>query len=779
MHIKNIVPKLDASDCTLAVMISLKQGILDLRRRRGLSAVTVAQPRLPKVIIGAVSLLAIAATPSHAESVTNNASDSATLEEIEVTADRKDSWSADLVQVGSFRGARQLDTPLTIDVIPDALIQSQQDQSLFDALRNTAGVSPAQTSTTVYSNIAIRGINVENRGNYRLDGVLPIINLIDLPLEDKDRVEVLKGASALYYGFTAPAGIVNLTMKRPTPDPYIAGTLFGNEYGELGGHIDAANTWGPLGVRINALYGSVDPGIEHTRGHRSLLAAALDLKPTDGLTLSLDAEHIFKLVNEPGVFRYLKFPKPTPENLYPPLLLPPLLNPTVNFGPDWASNRAEETNLLAIASWKISPAWLLSVSYGSSHLVRDRHFSSIDLLTYGPDTNGDGLLSIGQQPGQTYDNSNYRGEIAGALNLWFMKHQVLLGASQNVRDAFNSTNVPATCPGVTSTAPRVTCTQNVFNPVDIPVTAFPAPTGTRARINDIGYYLFDRIEMAEWLELLLGVRKADYTETDLDTHAVTFHATPTSLSYGAVVKPWQWMSLYGSYIEGLESTPSAPITATNSGATLPPSDSTQREAGIKVEVQPGLLLHAAYFNIEQASAFVNGANVYVLDGRARYRGAEFGVAGEITRDLSVYATGQILDAKQISGADTLITTNPKTGVVTVVPTVVGLKIENTPERTLSLACEYRTSNLLPGFSANGAIYYVSERAVNQFNQAFIPGYTLFDLGAAYAATFYGQETTVRVTGQNIADKRYFSSTGASIVAQGPPRVLRFSVTVRF
>ncbi len=100
-------------------------------------------------------------------------------------------------------------------MIPDALIQSQQAQGLLDALRNTAGVSPAQVTTTVYSNIAIRGINVENRGNYRLNGILPIVNLVDLPLEDKDRVEVLKGASALYYGFTTPAGIVNLTMKRP------------------------------------------------------------------------------------------------------------------------------------------------------------------------------------------------------------------------------------------------------------------------------------------------------------------------------------------------------------------------------------------------------------------------------------------------------------------------------------------------------------------------------------------------------------------------------------
>jgi iron complex outermembrane receptor protein len=732
-------------------------------------------------IARAIATALVTAAAAHAQAQTADgasASDAPKLDEIVVTADRKDSYSADLVQAGSFRGARQLDTPLTINVIPNTLIQSQQAEGLLDALRNTAGVSPAQVTTTVYANLAIRGINVENRGNYRLNGVLPIVNLVDLPLEDKDRVEALKGASALYYGFTTPAGIINMTMKRPTPEEYVAVKVFGNEYGALGGHLDYGNTWGPLGARINAVYGSVDTGIDNTQGHRSLLSAAFDFKPTDNLTVSVDAEHILKQMNEPGVFRYIKLPTPTPTNLYPALMLPPLLDPTTNFGPDWASNRAEERNLLAAVNWKISPAWAFSVSYGTSHLVRDRHFNTIDLLDYSANTTGDGLLTIGQQPGATFDNSNYRAELAGAINTWFIKHELLIGASQNIRDAFNSANTNATCPGPTPTT-RVQCAQNIFNPVDIPETAFPVRTGTRARINDIGYYLFDRMEITRWLQVLGGVRKADYTETNLSTGTETFASKPTSISYGAVVKPWDWFSIYGTYIEGLESTPGAPITAANFGTTLPPTESTQREAGIKIQVRPGLLAQAAFFNIERGSAFVNAQNVYVLDGRARYRGEELSVTGEVTPDWSIYATGQFLDAKQITGADTSITTNPMTGAVTVTPTVVGRVIENTPKRTFSLASEYRLGTLIPGFAINGAAYYVSERAVNQFNNAFIPSYTLFDVGASYSGTLYGSDMTLRVTGQNVADKKYFSSTGGNIIAQGPPRLIKFSVETKF
>ncbi len=87
---------------------------------------------------------------------------------------------------------------------------------------------------------------------------------------------------------------------------------------------------------------------------------------------------------------------------------------------------------------------------------------------------------------------------------------------------------------------------------------------------------------------------------------------------------------------------------------LPAATSKQTEGGIKIEPLRGLLFQAAYFNIDRASTYVNSQNVYVEDGRARYRGTELSLTGEITPQLSIYASGLILDAKQISGAATVI-----------------------------------------------------------------------------------------------------------------------------
>jgi len=553
------------------------------------------------------------------------------LEEIVVTADRRKSFSADLVQAGSFRGARQLDTPLTISVIPQQLILAQQAQGLLGALRNTAGVTQAQTSTVVYNNLSIRGIAVDNRENYRLNGSLPILNLVDLPLEDKDRVEALKGASALYYGFTTPSGIINLTMKRPTAEPFLEADVFGNDHGESGGHVDAGGTWGMFGARINAVYGNPDSGINYTHGVRSLLSGAFDFKPTDRLTVSFDVEHIFKKVDEPGIF-LLSAPKSTVADLYPTVTLPPLLDPSTNFGPNWGTNRAEETNLLGHVAYKLSDAWSVSVDAGDSHLTRDRHFSTLtptDLAT------GEGLLSIGLQH-TWYENRSFRGEIDGTFYTGPFLHEVMIGAQDNIKDTFAPTTQYADCLGGITKKPGAACDQNFLNPIPIPIqTPFPIQTADTTRIHDIGYYAFDRIKIRDWLQVLGGVRYSDYTESDVTIDKTTFHSTPVSYSVGVVLKPRSWISAYGTYIEGLETTPAAPQTAVNAGAQLPASTSTQYEGGVKIEPRRGLLIQAAYFDIDRASTFVNGANVYVQDGRAEYKGAEFSVTGEITPNLSV------------------------------------------------------------------------------------------------------------------------------------------------
>src|SRR5258706_1483233 len=195
------------------------------------------------------------------------------LETINVSAEKVTGFRARTWQVGAFRDAEILDVPLTINVLPRTVLDVQQAEGIFDALKNTAGVTRAQTSGIIADNLVIRGITVENRTSYRLNGGLPINNLLEMPIENKERVEVLKGSSALYYGFTSPAGVVNLVTKRAGPEPVTSVTVSGNEFGSYQGHVDVGRQFenGQYGMRFNALSADTRNAIDDFKSRPQLV----------------------------------------------------------------------------------------------------------------------------------------------------------------------------------------------------------------------------------------------------------------------------------------------------------------------------------------------------------------------------------------------------------------------------------------------------------------------------------------------------------------------------
>jgi iron complex outermembrane receptor protein len=729
--------------------------------------------RIRKQIAGVQVLGALAtATSAMAQQATPGTS-GPVLEEIVVTADRQDSYGADFVQAGSFRGARQIDTPLTVSVIPEQLIKSQQALNIMDALRNSPGVTSSQTSPTVYNNLSIRGIPVENRGNYRMNGSLPIVNLIDLPLENKVRIEALKGASALYYGFTTPSGIVNLTTKRPPPEPLLAVAVNANEHGQVQGHIDTGSTWGRFGVRANLVHGSVDSGIDNTSGDRSFAALALQYDATDAVQLNLDAEYIEKEVTEPTV---IQGPTAAASLL---TVKPKLPDPSNNPGSEGFMNRAEETNVLGRVAWKINQAWSLTAEGGISYAERDRRFSTLG--NFNP-TTGLGTLTMNAADDQLYRNKNARLELAGAFVTGPLRHELLVGASTNIRRQYSSPTVPSVGTGSATTRANCVllglaedCLQSAYDPIDLADIRFsgsaPYNPSRDTAIEDTGIYAFDRMQFGgennDMISVLAGVRKSFYKETQEGPNATTkaefetFSDEPVAVSGGIVYKPVSWASLYGTYIEGLESTPAAPLTTVNAGQVLPASESKQYEAGIKLEPKKGLLLTAAYFDIERQLTYTNAANVFVQDGEATYKGFETSLTGEITPDFSIYASALWLDAEQGRTSD---------------PALIGNKIENTAENQWSIAAEYRLSRIAEGLSINAGVFRTGDRAINPQNSLFLPGYTLVDVGASYAFDLGGTRITARLNAQNVSDERYFVSTAGNFIAYGAPAVIKFSVT---
>lgn len=670
------------------------------------------------------------------------------LQEVIVTADRPKSFAADLVQAGTFRGAAQIDTPLTVSVLTRELLDSQQVTQLYDALRNTAGVTSAQLNNALYSNMAIRGIVVENRGNYRLNGALPIINLIDLPIENKERVEVLKGVSALYYGFTTPSGIVNLTSKRPPRERVMDATVFANRYGSIGGHVDYGQQFadGKFGVRVNALYADLDIGVDHTSGDRSFASVAADWNPTDTLRFELDLERIDKTYSEPTTYFVA-----TPAGGAAPVL-PPLPDPEKNLGGDWMQGEGYENNALLTARWRFARDWELSVSGGRSYLDRDRFFSQFQNFNLAT---GAGTVAVTLTNGNINENNNYRGELSGAFFTGPLKHELTVGYTHNKREAEVTTN------------PVVNYAQNLYNPAEpAPIPLPPRVVRTANEIDDNGLYLFDRISFKEWLQLLVGVRQTKYeseTVTVATGAAARYDADETTPAFGIVIKPRDGLSIYGTYIEGLEEGGVAGPTTVNAGEVLPPNTSEQFELGVKAELGRALVT-LSYFDIDRASAFVDTArNRFVQDGRTSYKGFELSASGEVTENLSVYATAMSLDATQ-----------EKTATLA----LAGLRPENTPEFTGSLFVEYRLP-IVPGLSLSAGAFHTGNRPINQANIAKVSGFTTYDIGARYSTEMFGNETSFRLYADNITHEKYWSATASSLLNPNLPPTIKLSVTTRF
>jgi iron complex outermembrane receptor protein len=242
-----------------------------------------------------------------------------------------------------------------------------------------------------------------------------------------------------------------------------------------------------------------------------------------------------------------------------------------------------------------------------------------------------------------------------------------------------------------------------------------------------------------------------------------YEADETTPAVGLVIKPREWLSIYGTYIEGLEEGGVAGVAQVNAGEILPPNTSEQIEVGVKAEVG-GTLLTLGYFDIDRASAFVNTiTNRFVQDGRTSYKGFEVSASGEVTENLSIYATAMSLDATQERTANAAL---------------VGLRPENTPKFTGSLFVEYRIG-AVPGLAVSAGMFHTGNRPINQANIAIVDGFTTYDLGARYTTEVFGNETTFRINAENVTDEKYWAATASSLLNPNLPPTIKLSVTTRF
>ncbi len=235
-------------------------------------------------------------------------------------------------------------------------------------------------------------------------------------------------------------------------------------------------------------------------------------------------------------------------------------------------------------------------------------------------------------------------------------------------------------------------------------------------------------------------------------------------AFGLLVKPWDFASLYGNYIEALEQGPTAPRGTVNEGEIFPPSVTNQIEFGVKFDLD-GLGLTAGLFQIEKPNGITDvTTNRFSLDGQQRNRGFELTAFGEVRPDLRLLGGFTYLDSKLTRTQGGRFDGKDVTGV---------------PELTAVLNLEYDMA-AFPGLTLTARAEHVSSRFIRTDNSLKVPAYQLYGLGARYQRTLGDKAFTLRLNINNLLGEDYWIAwAGSGALSSGAPRSINLSFMVDF
>jgi iron complex outermembrane receptor protein len=179
--------------------------------------------------------------------------------------------------VAGFSDTPLLETPASVNVISAQQMQDLQIHSTTDAARYDASLSDAYNAVGYAEQFSIRGFKLDNATSYRKDG-MAIPGDTQIPLENKERIEVLKGLSGLQAGVSAPGGMINYVTKRPTEQTLRTVILEERERGNLYGTVDLGGRFedARFGYRVNLAAERLRSYIKGADGNRKFAAAAFD-----------------------------------------------------------------------------------------------------------------------------------------------------------------------------------------------------------------------------------------------------------------------------------------------------------------------------------------------------------------------------------------------------------------------------------------------------------------------------------------------------------------------
>lgn len=654
-----------------------------------------------------------------------------------------------------------LNTPQSITVIPQQVLQEQNSTSYVEALRNVAGITfRAGEGGNGGDNPYIRGFDARN-DIYR-DGVR------DPGWYTRDtfatqQIEVLKGPSSFLFGRGSTGGVINATTKTPEFRTFVENELSVQSPGGLRATMDANGQLNENVAARIAVMGQDLPkaGREDIESKRWGVAPSIKVNVNDQTRVT--ASYIYQHTNQVPEFGIpfvaaapgttTRFPAAVPRgNIYN------VLTP---------GNADVETNDAHIATLKvehdINDQWKITNTTRYSNVDR---FLRINQPPSGAAVSPSNLnVSVARNRWQLDVHNDLwanQTDVVGKFQTWGLLHTFVTGAEFSGE---NRTQVRQTISGLSNF--------NLLNPDPYPVnpgTVQPALLpGASAEGRSAAVYAADQIKINRWFEVMGGVRFENYgTSANAQATAAipappTFGRTDNMWSYrvGGIFHPTDNSSIY--VMHGTSFNPSAEfLTLTAANSNLGPESNETTEVGAKADVLGGRLsLATAIFRTDKTNMRVpnpDNTAVNILAGVARVEGFEVSAQGRITDQWEIMASYTRLSSKIVS---------------TTTAAQLGKELIQTPNNAFSLWTTYK---ITPELTVGGGAYYVDAMWGDVNNTTRVPDWWRFDAMASYRLT---PNATLQFNIYNIADRYYYDSAYTNWATPAAGRTMTLALRTKF
>jgi catecholate siderophore receptor len=646
-----------------------------------------------------------------------------------------------------------LDTPRTVTVVTEKVIEERGATSLDDILRTTPGVTlgTGEGGTPFGTRPYIRGFEAST--DISIDGIRSL-GRATYESFNLESVEINMGADGVASGRGSTGGNINLVTKTARE-----GETFHEVTGTIGtddqyratydGNFDLGNGFA---ARLNLMYQDSDvPGRDFATDQREGVAVSVLKNFGNGTRLSFGASR----VNGDG--------------------MPDYGVPMANSG--YVSGTGDTSYGTGTESDPYQPLEVMDSSnfYGSA--VRDFRESTNDTFTLKLEhefSNNFRMTSTLAYIGTDQDYAVTRPSLSGTSTVvrnlrGYVRDNNSTAFVTNFSGEFNTGDIEHSLSfGVELTHEKLRTASysggavdstDLYNPD--PYTAltsvlergdFGEPTVTDTR----SIYVFDTMKLNEQWYVNAGIRLERY---DLETETYDRKDDLTNYQIGVIYKPLPNASIYASF-----NTSSAPAgecagQAGNSGgacSTLDtaddgsPEESENFQIGTKWDIYGGrMALTAAIFQTEKTNQRVQNVDgEYELLGSSRSRGLELGAAGQINDRWAIMAGYTYLDAELTD--DGPASSND------------GNKLINTAEHTFGLWTTYAVNNQ---WIVGGGANYVSEKFVTTANTSSVPAYWRIDLMTSYEIN---EKTSLQLNINNLFDEEIYDSSHQGLFATMQP-----------